>query len=191
MITLTFRLWCLPFLCRMLVMVALWAPNFSLVCIKALLLEVRGSLCPPWMLAAGNWQTGLCSWHSVWVIRQVVWITVKIRDYDFEDLWLFMFLYASVKWISSWNLSLFPSKIQSEESVGLLLNTITLSVPLSGSLNPHFLSFSHGEYFYSLFQTSLNTELLCRVEHTVPLLLASANQNPSMVSHQTRLDYVS
>lgn len=71
---------------------------------------------------------------------------------------------------------------QSEETVGLLLNTITLSVPLSGSLNPHFLSFSHGEYFYSLFQTSLNTELLCRVERTVPLLLASANQNPSMVS---------
>ncbi|KAF4110944.1 hypothetical protein G5714_007975 [Onychostoma macrolepis] len=71
---------------------------------------------------------------------------------------------------------------QSEETVGLLLNTITLSVPLSGSLNPHFLSFSHGEYFYSLFQTSVNTELLCRVEHTVPLLLASANQNPSMVS---------
>uniref|UniRef100_A0A672S298 DNA-dependent protein kinase catalytic subunit n=1 Tax=Sinocyclocheilus grahami TaxID=75366 RepID=A0A672S298_SINGR len=71
---------------------------------------------------------------------------------------------------------------QSEQTVGLLLNTITLSVPLSGSLNPHFLSFSHGEYFYSLFQTSLNTELLRRVEHTVPLLLASANQNPSMVS---------
>uniref|UniRef100_A0A8C1YUK1 DNA-dependent protein kinase catalytic subunit n=1 Tax=Cyprinus carpio TaxID=7962 RepID=A0A8C1YUK1_CYPCA len=71
---------------------------------------------------------------------------------------------------------------QSEQTVGLLLNTITLSVPLSGSLNPHFLSFSHGEYFYSLFQTSLNTELLHRVEHTVPLLLAAANQNPSMVS---------
>ncbi|KAL1271164.1 hypothetical protein QQF64_030180, partial [Cirrhinus molitorella] len=71
---------------------------------------------------------------------------------------------------------------QSEQTVDLLLNTITLSVPLSGSLNPHFLSFSHGEYFYSLFQASLNTELLRRVEHTVPLLLASANQNPSMVS---------
>lgn len=71
---------------------------------------------------------------------------------------------------------------QSEETVGLLLNTITLSVPLSGSLNPHFLSFSHGEYFYSLFQTSLNTELLRSVECTVPLLLAAANQNPSMVS---------
>ncbi|KAK9971873.1 hypothetical protein ABG768_025216 [Culter alburnus] len=71
---------------------------------------------------------------------------------------------------------------QSEQTVGLLLNTITLSVPLSGSLNPHFLSFSHGEYFYSLFQMSLNTELLCSVECTVPLLLAAANQNPSMVS---------
>ncbi|XP_056317923.1 DNA-dependent protein kinase catalytic subunit [Danio aesculapii] len=71
---------------------------------------------------------------------------------------------------------------QSEQTVGLLLNTITLSVPLSGSLNPHFLSFSHGEYFYSLFQTSLNTELLRSVDRSVPLLLSSANQNPSMVS---------
>ncbi|XP_048062032.1 LOW QUALITY PROTEIN: DNA-dependent protein kinase catalytic subunit-like [Megalobrama amblycephala] len=71
---------------------------------------------------------------------------------------------------------------QSEQTVHLLLNTIPLSVPLSGSLNPHFLSFSHGEYFYSLFQTSLNTELLRSVECTVPLLLAAANQNPSMVS---------
>ncbi|XP_056629192.1 DNA-dependent protein kinase catalytic subunit isoform X2 [Triplophysa dalaica] len=71
---------------------------------------------------------------------------------------------------------------QSEQLVGVLLNTITLSVPLSGSLNPHFLSFSHGEYFYSLFQTSINAELLCRLDSTVPLLLTAANQNPSMVS---------
>ncbi|TRY56699.1 hypothetical protein DNTS_012969 [Danionella cerebrum] len=70
----------------------------------------------------------------------------------------------------------------SEQMVALLLNTITLSVPLSGSLNPHFLSFSHGEYFYSLFQRSLNTELLRSVDRTVPLLLSSANQNASMVS---------
>ncbi|XP_051572291.1 DNA-dependent protein kinase catalytic subunit-like isoform X3 [Myxocyprinus asiaticus] len=71
---------------------------------------------------------------------------------------------------------------QSEQMVGLLLNTITLSVPLSGSLNPHFLSFSHGEYFYSLFQTSINAELLRSLDRTVPLLLTAANQNPTMVS---------
>nr|XP_055063378.1 DNA-dependent protein kinase catalytic subunit [Misgurnus anguillicaudatus] len=71
---------------------------------------------------------------------------------------------------------------QSEDMVGLLLNTITLSVPLSGSLNPHFLSFSHGEFFYSLFQTSINAELLCSLDRTVPILLTAANQNSCMVS---------
>ncbi|XP_076840848.1 DNA-dependent protein kinase catalytic subunit [Brachyhypopomus gauderio] len=71
---------------------------------------------------------------------------------------------------------------QTESLVGLLLNSITLSVPLSGSLNPHFLSFSHGEYFYSLFQRTLDTELLLKLDRAVPLLLTAATQNPSMVS---------
>uniref|UniRef100_A0A3B1JQ43 DNA-dependent protein kinase catalytic subunit n=1 Tax=Astyanax mexicanus TaxID=7994 RepID=A0A3B1JQ43_ASTMX len=71
---------------------------------------------------------------------------------------------------------------QTEQLVGLLLNSITLSVPLSGSLNPHFLSFSHGEYFYSLFQTTVNTELLCCLDRSVPLLLTAATQSPNMVS---------
>uniref|UniRef100_A0A8B9LWJ5 DNA-dependent protein kinase catalytic subunit n=1 Tax=Astyanax mexicanus TaxID=7994 RepID=A0A8B9LWJ5_ASTMX len=71
---------------------------------------------------------------------------------------------------------------QTEQLVGLLLNSITLSVPLSGSLNPHFLSFSHGEYFYSLFQTTVNTELLRCLDRSVPLLLTAATQSPNMVS---------
>ena len=65
--------------------------------------------------------------------------------------------------------------------MGLLLNTISLSVPLSGSLNPKFLSFSHGEYFYSLFHCTINAELLRCLDSAVPLLLAAASQNPSMV----------
>uniref|UniRef100_A0A8B9RNH4 DNA-dependent protein kinase catalytic subunit n=1 Tax=Astyanax mexicanus TaxID=7994 RepID=A0A8B9RNH4_ASTMX len=69
-----------------------------------------------------------------------------------------------------------------DQLVGLLLNSITLSVPLSGSLNPHFLSFSHGEYFYSLFQTTVNTELLRCLDRSVPLLLTAATQSPNMVS---------
>ncbi|KAF4089760.1 hypothetical protein AMELA_G00069750 [Ameiurus melas] len=71
---------------------------------------------------------------------------------------------------------------QTEELVGLLLNSITLSVPLSGSLNPHFLSFSHGEYFYSLFQNTTNAELLRQLDRSVPLLLTAATQSPGMVS---------
>ncbi|KAL2085629.1 hypothetical protein ACEWY4_018949 [Coilia grayii] len=71
---------------------------------------------------------------------------------------------------------------QSAQVVGLLLNTISLSVPLSGSLNPKFLSFSHGEYFYSLFYPTINAELLRCLDSTVPLLLAAATQNSSMVS---------
>ncbi|KAI5104092.1 DNA-dependent protein kinase catalytic subunit [Silurus meridionalis] len=71
---------------------------------------------------------------------------------------------------------------QTEQLVGLLLNSITLSVPLSGSLNPHFLSFSHGEYFYSLFQNVTNAELLQQLDHSVPLLLTAATQSPAMVS---------
>ncbi|XP_062849596.1 DNA-dependent protein kinase catalytic subunit [Trichomycterus rosablanca] len=71
---------------------------------------------------------------------------------------------------------------QTEQLVDLLLNSVTLSVPLSGSLNPHFLSFSHGEYFYSLFQNTVNAELLCHLDCSVPLLLNAATKNPNMVS---------
>ncbi|XP_041817022.1 DNA-dependent protein kinase catalytic subunit isoform X1 [Chelmon rostratus] len=71
---------------------------------------------------------------------------------------------------------------QSEQLVDLLLNTIMLSVPISGSHSHNFLSFSHGEYFYSLFQATINTELLRSLDATVPALMKASSQNPSMVS---------
>ncbi|XP_019130385.2 DNA-dependent protein kinase catalytic subunit isoform X1 [Larimichthys crocea] len=71
---------------------------------------------------------------------------------------------------------------QSEQLVDLLLNTIMLSVPISGSHSHNFLSFSHGEYFYSLFQMTINTELLKNLDLTVPRLMKASSQNPSMVS---------
>ncbi|XP_029313652.1 DNA-dependent protein kinase catalytic subunit [Cottoperca gobio] len=71
---------------------------------------------------------------------------------------------------------------QSEQLVDLLLNTIMLYVPISGSHSNKFLSFSHGEYFYSLFQTTINTELLRSLDTTVPRLMKASSQNPSMVS---------
>lgn len=71
--------------------------------------------------------------------------------------------------------------LQSEQLVELLLNTIMLSVPISGSHSHNFLSFSHGEYFYSLFQATVNTELLRSMDTTVLRLMQAASQNPSMV----------
>ncbi|XP_060920840.1 DNA-dependent protein kinase catalytic subunit isoform X2 [Labrus mixtus] len=71
---------------------------------------------------------------------------------------------------------------QSEQLVDLLLNTIMLSVPISGSHSHNFMSFSHGEYFYSLFQTTINTELLRRLSTTVPHLMRASSLNQTMVS---------
>ncbi|KAM8881271.1 DNA-dependent protein kinase catalytic subunit [Synchiropus picturatus] len=71
---------------------------------------------------------------------------------------------------------------QSEQLVDLLLNTIMLSVPLSGTHSNNFLNFSHGEYFYSLFNLTINTELLKNLETTMPRLMVAASQNPVMVS---------
>lgn len=79
--------------------------------------------------------------------------------------------------------------VQSEELVDLLLNTIMLSVPISGSHSHNFLSFSHGEYFYSLFQTTINTELLRSLSTTVPLLMNASSKNPSMVAPQ-RISFI-
>lgn len=56
-----------------------------------------------------------------------------------------------------------------------------LSVPISGSHSNNFLSFSHGEYFYSLFQTTINTELLRSLGTTVLRLMKASSQNPTMV----------
>ncbi|XP_026183019.1 DNA-dependent protein kinase catalytic subunit isoform X2 [Mastacembelus armatus] len=71
---------------------------------------------------------------------------------------------------------------QSEQLVDFLLNTIMLSVPISGSHGHNFFNFSHGEYFYSLFQTTINTELLRNLDIIVPRLMKASSQNPSMVS---------
>uniref|UniRef100_A0A3P9H2R7 DNA-dependent protein kinase catalytic subunit n=1 Tax=Oryzias latipes TaxID=8090 RepID=A0A3P9H2R7_ORYLA len=71
---------------------------------------------------------------------------------------------------------------QSEQLVDLLLNTIMLSVPISGGRSNNFLSFSHGEYFYSLFQATINAELLKSLESTVPRLMKASTQNLTMVS---------
>ncbi|XP_024136141.1 DNA-dependent protein kinase catalytic subunit isoform X1 [Oryzias melastigma] len=71
---------------------------------------------------------------------------------------------------------------QSEQLVDLLLNTIMLSVPISGGRSHNFLSFSHGEYFYSLFQATINAELLKSLESTVPRLMKASTQNLTMVS---------
>ncbi|XP_066575742.1 DNA-dependent protein kinase catalytic subunit isoform X2 [Amia ocellicauda] len=71
---------------------------------------------------------------------------------------------------------------QSEQVVSLLLNTIMLSVPLSGTSSRNFITFSHGEYFYSLFQQTINTELLKSLDSIVPQLMKAAPENPKMVS---------
>lgn len=68
--------------------------------------------------------------------------------------------------------------LQSEQLVDLLLNTM----PVSESHCLNLLSFSHGEYFYSLFKTTINTELLRQLEITVPLLMKASSENPTMVA---------
>ncbi|XP_053322155.1 DNA-dependent protein kinase catalytic subunit [Spea bombifrons] len=71
---------------------------------------------------------------------------------------------------------------QCEELVSLLLNTVVLSVPLSGTSQKNFINFSHGGYFYSLFSETINTELLNNLDTVVLQLLKSSVENPKMVS---------
>ncbi|XP_069813698.1 DNA-dependent protein kinase catalytic subunit isoform X2 [Dendropsophus ebraccatus] len=71
---------------------------------------------------------------------------------------------------------------QCEELVNLLLNTLVLTVPLSGSSQRNFINFSHGEYFYNLFSETINRELLKNLDTVVPYLLKSTMENPKMVS---------
>ncbi|XP_069076234.1 DNA-dependent protein kinase catalytic subunit isoform X2 [Pleurodeles waltl] len=70
---------------------------------------------------------------------------------------------------------------QCEELVSLLLNTVILSVPLSGTSQRNLISFSHGEYFYSLFSETINTELLKNLDTAVLQLMKSAMANAKMV----------
>ncbi|XP_041045109.1 DNA-dependent protein kinase catalytic subunit isoform X2 [Carcharodon carcharias] len=71
---------------------------------------------------------------------------------------------------------------QCEELISLLLNTVELSVPLSGASQRHFISFSHGEYFYNLFSETINGELLRNLNSAVTQLMGSASENSKMVS---------
>ncbi|KAM9626909.1 DNA-dependent protein kinase catalytic subunit isoform 2-T2 [Trichechus inunguis] len=71
---------------------------------------------------------------------------------------------------------------QCKQLVGLLLSTSMLSMPSSSQLQRSIISFSHGEYFYSLFSETINTELLKNVDFAVMELMQSSEENPKMVS---------
>nr|XP_014345420.1 PREDICTED: DNA-dependent protein kinase catalytic subunit [Latimeria chalumnae] len=75
----------------------------------------------------------------------------------------------------------FSFGLQSGELVCLLLNRVTLSVPLSGTSQRNFITFFHGEYFYNLFMETTNSELLRNLSTAVSQLMNSAAENPKMV----------
>ncbi|XP_038201173.1 DNA-dependent protein kinase catalytic subunit [Arvicola amphibius] len=68
-----------------------------------------------------------------------------------------------------------------EHLVGLLLNSALLSMQYLGSSQRN-VSFSHGEYFYSLFSEIINSELLKNLDIAVSELMKSSTNNPKMVS---------
>ncbi|XP_062919332.1 DNA-dependent protein kinase catalytic subunit isoform X2 [Mobula hypostoma] len=76
----------------------------------------------------------------------------------------------------------FSLGVQCEELVSLLLNTVELSVSLSGASQRNFIRFFHGEYFYSLFPETINDELLRNLNSSVAMLMNSASKNSKMVS---------
>ncbi|XP_039189656.1 DNA-dependent protein kinase catalytic subunit isoform X1 [Crotalus tigris] len=76
----------------------------------------------------------------------------------------------------------FAFGVRCTELVSLLLNTLMLSVPLSGTAQESLINFSHGEYFYSLFLEIINQELLKNLEIAVLELMKSALDSPKMVS---------
>ncbi|XP_010628625.1 DNA-dependent protein kinase catalytic subunit [Fukomys damarensis] len=69
-----------------------------------------------------------------------------------------------------------------EHLVSLLLNATLLSTPSSHSSQRSIISFSHGEYFYSLFSETINAELLKNLDLVVSELMKSSMDNPKMVS---------
>ncbi|XP_034980550.2 DNA-dependent protein kinase catalytic subunit [Zootoca vivipara] len=75
----------------------------------------------------------------------------------------------------------FAFGVQCIELVSLLLNTLMLSVPLSGTSQRNLISFSHGEYFYSLFGETINEEFLENMDIAVLQLMKSAQDSPKMV----------
>uniref|UniRef100_A0A8C8B914 DNA-dependent protein kinase catalytic subunit n=1 Tax=Otus sunia TaxID=257818 RepID=A0A8C8B914_9STRI len=70
---------------------------------------------------------------------------------------------------------------QCEELVSLLLNTVVLSVPLSGASQKNLINFSHGQYFYSLFSETINQQLLKNLDVIIVQLMKSSVSNPQMV----------
>ncbi|XP_044280098.1 DNA-dependent protein kinase catalytic subunit isoform X2 [Varanus komodoensis] len=70
---------------------------------------------------------------------------------------------------------------QCKELVNLLLNTHMLSVPVSEESQRNLVSFSHGEYFYSLFCETINRQLLKNLDIAVLQLMKSAVDSPKMV----------
>ncbi|XP_008051625.2 DNA-dependent protein kinase catalytic subunit [Carlito syrichta] len=71
---------------------------------------------------------------------------------------------------------------QCEHLVSLLLNPAMLSMASLASSQRNIINFSHGEYFYSLFSETINTELLRNLELAVLELMKSSVDNPKMVS---------
>ncbi|XP_077622037.1 DNA-dependent protein kinase catalytic subunit [Crocuta crocuta] len=69
-----------------------------------------------------------------------------------------------------------------EHLVNLLVDTAVLCEPPSGAAQRDALSFCHGEYFYSLFSETINTELLKNLDLAVLELVKSSVNNPKMVS---------
>ncbi|XP_074175096.1 DNA-dependent protein kinase catalytic subunit isoform X2 [Rhinolophus sinicus] len=66
--------------------------------------------------------------------------------------------------------------------VSLLLDTAVLFMPSTGGSQRNIVSFCHGEYFYSLFSETINTELLKDLDLAVLELMKSSVDNPKMVS---------
>ncbi|KAL4648766.1 DNA-dependent protein kinase catalytic subunit isoform X1 [Arapaima gigas] len=76
----------------------------------------------------------------------------------------------------------FSTGRQTELMMDLLLNSTKMSVLLSRPLNQSSMSFSHGMFFYTLFQMTISSELLKNLDTTVPILMAAAVTNTSIVS---------
>ncbi|XP_029779032.1 DNA-dependent protein kinase catalytic subunit [Suricata suricatta] len=76
----------------------------------------------------------------------------------------------------------FASGVPCERLVSLLLETAVWSVPRAGASRGDPLSCCHGEYFYSLFSETINTELLKNPDLAVLELMKSSVDNPKMVS---------
>uniref|UniRef100_A0A8C5JY83 DNA-dependent protein kinase catalytic subunit n=1 Tax=Jaculus jaculus TaxID=51337 RepID=A0A8C5JY83_JACJA len=75
----------------------------------------------------------------------------------------------------------FAFGIVCEHLVSLLLNAALLSTQCLGSSQRNT-SFSHGEYFYSLFSEIINSELLKNLDLAVSEIMKSSEDNPKMVS---------